>query len=41
MFYKVRARFNKSGFKEGFTELLQPFPKAEEYMMQLCHDHER
>lgn len=44
MFYKVRGRLNKSGFEEGFTELLQSveaFPKAEKYMMQLYRDRER
>ena len=29
MFYTVHGRLNKSGFEEGFTELLQTFPKVE------------
>ena len=41
IFYKARGRLNKSGFEESFTELLEAFPKAEKYLMQLYHDGER
>ena len=41
LFYKVRGRLNKSGFEEGFTDLLQSFPKAEKYLVQLHHHRER
>ena len=41
MFYKARGRPNKSGFEETFTELLDAFPKAKKYLMQLYDDRER
>ena len=41
MFYKARGRLNKSGFDKSFAELLEAFPKAEKYLMQLYHDRER
>ena len=42
MFYNARGRLNKSEFEKSFTdELLEAFPKAEKYLMQLYHDRER
>lgn len=40
-FYKMRGRLSEDGFEESFQELVQTYPKAEEYLLHLYKDRER